>query len=375
MFLHNLSLADFRNYAEKDFSFSEGLNLLVGSNASGKSNLLEAIYLLATGTSRRADLVDEMIRYDQELARIKGRIVQKTRNTRRVRESDNQTIGQSDLSESSEFSELEILLTRGLLLGEKVAKKKFFLNGVAKRQFDFVGLLKAVSFGPEDLGMITGGPSLRRDFLDLVLTQTTRDYGRALLSYQKGLRQRNQLLEQIREQNRSRTSLYFWDRLLIENGELLAARRAAFLDFINQNSSSLGNLSLIYQRNLVSPERLAKYLHAEIATGQTLVGPHRDDFAVATRNPLHEIRNLRLYGSRGEQRTAVFYLKLAELNFIQRQTGQTPVLLLDDIFSELDKAHRELILTSLPNLQVILTTTDLNLVDRQYQAIANVVAL
>jgi DNA replication and repair protein RecF len=222
--------------------------------------------------------------------------------------------------------------------------------------------------------------------LDLVLTQTNRDYGRALLSYQKGLRQRNQVLEQIREQNRSRTSLYFWDRLLIENSELLTARRAAFLDFVNQNSSSLGNLSVTYQCNLISPERLAKYLQAEIATGQTLIGSHRDDFEIAicnspAGNALRSnagrqfvTRNLRLYGSRGEQRTAVFYLKLAELNFIQRQTGQTPVLLLDDIFSELDQSHRELILYSLPDLQVILTTTDLSLVEEKYRFKAKVIS-
>ena len=303
MFLHNLSLADFRNYTRKTFSFAPGLNLIIGPNAQGKSNLLEAVHLLATGTSRRADLVEEMIRYGQDIARVMGKIIQNAQKTLNIR--------QSGLSEFSESFELEVVLTRGVLLGEKVAKKKFTVNGVAKRQFDFVGLLKAVAFSPEDLEIIIDGPSLRRDYLDLVLAQTNRDYARALLSYFKGLRQRNKLLEQIRDQHRPRTSLYFWNRLLIDNGDLLARCRNDLINFINQNSVRYGRLFLAYQRNLISPERLAHYAQAEIAAGKTLVGPHRDDFEIATHDTQHATRSLHIYGSRGEQRTAVFYLKLA----------------------------------------------------------------
>ncbi|MFH1840661.1 MAG: DNA replication and repair protein RecF [Candidatus Shapirobacteria bacterium] len=361
MVLKSTTLQDFRNYTQKQFEFALGLNLVAGRNATGKSNLLEALYLLATGTSRRADLGEEMIRYKQDLARVKGQIIP---------------------SESSEFSELEVILTRGLLLGEKVAKKKFLINGVAKRRLDFVGSFKAVYFGPENLAIIIDGPSIRRDYLDLVLTQTDHDYTRALLSYHKGLRQRNRLLEQIRDQHRPRTSLYFWDRLLIENGRILTEKRAEMVDFVNQNSEKYGYLSLLYQRNLISVERLTQYQAAETAAAKTLIGPHRDDFEIGTRDMKHEThqfdgqaRNLHLYGSRGEQRTAIFYLKLAELDFIRQKTEQTPVLLLDDIFSELDQSHRELILHSLPDLQVVLTTTDVNLVKAKYQSQAKIISL
>lgn len=351
MFLHNVFLTDFRNYAQKNFEFAPGLNFVVGQNAVGKSNLLEAIYLLATGTSRRADLGEEMIRYGQELARVRVQ------------------------TETAEATELEVVLTRGVLLGERVAKKKFLVNGVARRHLDFVGTFKAVYFGPEDLEIITDGPVVRREYLNLVLTQTDRDYTRALLSYHKGLRQRNKLLEQIRDQHRPRTSLYFWDRLLIENGRILTEKRAELLDFVTQNSEKYGHIALSYDRNLISPERLVQYQEAETAAGKTLIGPHRDDFVVGLQDHGPEDRNLHLYGSRGEQRTAIFYLKLAKLDFIRQKTGETPVLLLDDIFSELDEAHRELILHSLPDLQVILTTTDMNLVEVKHQSTANLITL
>jgi len=319
----------------------------VGPNTSGKTNLLEAIYLLATGKSFRAGVEKEMIRSGQEIARVEGKI-----DNSRGREK------------------LEIILTTGQVAGEKVAKKKYLLNGVSKRMVDFVGQLRCVLFRPEDMEIVIDSPATRRDYLDQVLEQVDRDYRRAALSYQKGLRQRNKLLEQIREEGKPRSVLFFWDRLLLENGTLLTRKREEFINFVNQQPAHFGQLYLTYDKSIISPQRLAQYAQQEVAAGMTLVGPHRDDFVMGLKepsvDPLAEegkIRDLHLYGSRGEQRTAVFSLKLAELEFIAQKTGERPVLLLDDIFSELDKEHRKRLLAVIPRQQTIITATDLHLID------------
>jgi DNA replication and repair protein RecF len=327
-----LSLKDFRNYSKKDFSFSTGTTLIVGSNAAGKTNLLEAIYLLATGKSFRAELEEEMVAYNKQISNIQCLISDKER--------------------------LEIILTRGEVQGSKVAKKIYKVNGVNRRMVDFVGNLKVVYFGPEDLEIIIDSPSIRRDYLDSVLEQTDREYRRANVSYKKGLRQRNKLLEQIREEGAPRSVLFFWDKLLIENGGVITQKREEYIDFINRQPEYFGKLALTYDKSIVSPERLAKYAEQEVASGISLVGPHRDDFQVSL-----DKRNLHSFGSRGEQRTAIFSIKLAELEFISDKSQTRPILLLDDIFSELDHEHRKHLLEIIPHQQTIITTTDFHLIE------------
>lgn len=336
MLLRSIHLQDFRSYKMKKFKFSSGITLVVGPNTSGKTNLLEAIYLLATGRSFRAGIEREMISYGKEIARVKGKV------------------------KGEEVEDLEIVLTVGQIGEERTPKKRYLVNGVGKRMVDFVGQFRCVLFGPEDLEIIINSPSIRRGYLDGVLEQVDRDYRRASLSYQKGLRQRNKLLEQIREQGRPRSVLFFWDKLLIENGEVVTQKRKEFIDFVNQEPDYFGKLNLRYDKSVISPQRLEKYAKEEVAAGMTLVGPHRDDFAVQI-----EKRDLHAFGSRGEQRTAVFSLKLAELEFVAQKTGERPVLLLDDILSELDQAHRAKIFEVIPKQQTIITTTDLSLIGKE----------
>lgn len=335
--IKKLTLKNFRNYAKKDFSFSTGTSLVVGPNAVGKTNLMEAIYLLATGKSFRAELEEEMIGYGQEMANVGGSHFTKA---------------------SRDKQSLEIILTTGQVLGKRVAKKIYKVNGVNRRMVDFVGNLKVVYFGPEDLQIIINSPSIRRDYLDSVLEQTDKEYRRASVSYKKGLRQRNKLLEQIREEGTPRSVLFFWDKLLIENGSIITQKRAEFIEFINQQPEYFGKLVVNYDKSIISPERLAKYANQEVTAGMTLVGPHRDDFQVSL-----EKRNLHSFGSRGEQRTAIFSIKLAELEFMAEKTGDKPVLLLDDIFSELDYHRRAHLLEIIPHQQTIITTTDLHLIE------------
>jgi DNA replication and repair protein RecF len=336
MIISKLRLQNFRLYSKKEFAFEGKNTLIVGQNTVGKTNILEAIYLLASGKSFRAGLESEMISYDQEIARVKGRI------------------------ENEELTDLEIVLTRGEVGGEKTAKKKFLVNGVSRRMFDFVGKLKAVYFRPEDLDLVTDSPSIRRKYMDLVLGQVDKEYLRNLLSYEKGLRQRNKLLERIREEGIPRTQLLFWDQLLIKTGNYLTNSRAEFLDYCNQNKS-ISNYQLEYDKSVISPARLEEYAVEEVAAASTLVGPHRDDFSFLLKN-----RELHAFGSRGEQRLGVLWLKLAELEFISQKTEERPILLLDDIFSELDEKHRELVLEIIGKQQTIITTTDLDLVEKRF---------
>ena len=335
MEINSLQLQNFRSYKKQEFKFASGTTLLVGPNASGKTNLLEAVYLLATGKSFRAGVEREMISYGKEIARVKGKV-----------------------KSEEGMEELEILLTTGQVGGEKVAKKKYSINKVGKRRMDFVGRLRCVLFGPEDLEIIVDSPSTRRNYLDNVLEQVDRDYRRSSLSYQKGLRQRNKLLEQIREEGKSRSVLFFWDKLLIENGEVITQKREEFIEFINQQPDYFGDLNLVYDKSVISPQRLEKYAGEEVAAGMTLVGPHRDDFRVMMKK-----RSLHTFGSRGEQRTAVFSLKLGELEYVAERTEERPVLLLDDIFSELDHERRKRLLEVIPKQQTIITTTDIHLVE------------
>ncbi|MDP3955582.1 MAG: DNA replication and repair protein RecF [bacterium] len=366
MILKQLRLKNFRNYQEKEFSFSEGTTLVIGPNAAGKTNLLEAIYLLASGKSFRANLEQEMINWNEEIGRVKGVATTETQNG------------------SIENAELEIVLTRGEVGGEKAARKKYLVNGVARRAMDFLGNLRAVYFGPEDLDLVTGSPSLRRKYLDLALSQVDREYARSSLSYEKGVRQRNKLLERIREEGVSRTQLLFWNQLLIRNGEVITQKREEFIQFVNdfwQQKGEIGQYSLIYDKSIISPARLEEYAEEEVAAAATIVGPHRDDFSMrinANRNSANERefgKDLRIFGSRGEQRLAVLWLRICELEYIYSKTKARPVLLLDDIFSELDQPHRRLVLEITDKQQTIITTADVNLIEENYQKMMTVVKL
>lgn len=344
MYLKSISLQNFRSFKEKSFSFSPQTNLIFGPNTAGKTNILEAIYLLATGQSFRAEVEKEMIKEGEEIARIS--------------------------CELTEAWLLEIVLTTGQVSGQPAPHKKYLLNNVSKRMIDFVGSLRAVLFWPEDLDLVTNSPSRRRRYLDFVLCQVDREYRRSLTVYEKGVRQRNRLLERIRDEGIGRNQLLFWDKLLIKNGALITDKRAEFIEFINNYHLSSMIYSLEYDKSVISEARLAQYTQEEVAAGVTLVGPHRDDLKF-----LLSERNLSLFGSRGEQRMAILWLKLAELNFVTEKTGERPLLLLDDIFSELDHQHRDLVLKVIPEQQTIMTTTDLHLIEKSYQEQIKVIKL
>ena len=330
MILTNLTLQNFRSYSKKTFAFSPQTTLIVGPNTAGKTNILEAIMLLATGKSFRADMDREAIRWGEELSRMNAKC---------------QMI--------NDKCELELVLTSGEVQGQQVPMKKYLVNGVPRRQIDFVGNLRAVLFWPEHLELVTDSPSLRRRYLDSVLVQVDREYRRSLLSYERGLRQRNRLLDLINEGKAGRGQLLFWNQLLIKAGGYITDKRTELITYINSRQSSVFSYQIQYDKSVISEARLEQYKDEEVAAKATLVGPHRDDFTI-----FKDEKELSKYGSRGEQRLAVLWLKLAELSYIEKEIGERPILLLDDIFSELDDEHRELVVDLIGKQQTILTSAD-----------------
>lgn len=322
-------LQNFRSYEKSEFSF-ENTTLIVGPNTSGKTNLIEAIFLLSTGKSFRTDKDIQMLKFAKDVGRAKGKI---------------------------DDDELEVLITNGQVNGGS-QYKKFLVNGVPKRRVDFAGHLLSVLFSPADLDIIIDSPGLRRNFLDEVLEQVDRSYRVALLSYSKALRQRNALLEAARETgSRNEKQFEYWDNLIIENGQIITAKREEFINFVNSETKDIFEFVAQYDKSVISKERLLDYKQQELASGLTLVGPHRDDFSVSMSVGLKTAHDVKFYGSRGQQRLAILQLKILELLFVEKVLGKRPVLILDDIFSELDAGHINLIFDEIGKQQTIISTT------------------
>lgn len=415
MFLSHLSLTHFRNYRSLDLDFSRPLTLLQGQNAQGKSNLLEAIYFLATSKPTHAQAEREVVGWTvgeapMPYSRIAATILPEAPSVANNTGRNTNDEGEKSLS-------LEILLTprpQG-----NTFQKQIKVNGVNRRALDLVGKMRAVLFLPEDIKLVAGSPSERRRYLDIALCQLDRNYTRTLSRFQKVLTQRNSLLKSLREQgpnlamNSADSQLQFWDDQLIDHGSHVIAGRCKFIAQLmplakerhSQLSSEAEALTLLYipsinpgylseeahaqlkddpaallarashatdgtdtslslQNHLASVTReavsqayhqiLAKRRSREIAAGITLYGPHRDDLAFIANG-----RDLRTYGSRGQQRTAALSLKLAEVKTMSVITGSPPILLLDDVMSELDVKRRGMLLDALVDIdQAIITTTD-----------------
>ena len=327
--LKSIHLQNFRSYKKTDFTFSNTSTLIVGPNTIGKSNLLEAIFLISTGKSFRTDKDSQMLLLGKEVGRVKAKV--------------------DDL-------ELEVVVTNGNVGGIKSQYKKFLVNGVSKRRVDFAGNLLAVLFSPADLEIIVDSPSLRRNFLDNVLEQVDREYRIASITFTKSLRQRNALLELAKEKGiRNEKQFEYWDNLVIQNGQIITQKRQEFIDFVNNSKKDIFNFFINYDKSIISRQRLDQYSLEEKLAGVTLVGPHRDDFSIIMKGKSEE--DVKYFGSRGQQRLAILQLKTLEINFIEKTVGKRPLLLLDDIFSELDTGHINLVLDQIGKQQTILTTT------------------
>lgn len=340
MHLKYISLHHFRSYPKAQFAFHPQLTVIVGPNASGKTNLVEAISLVSTGKSFRTGKEKQLIGLGENVARVKGEIVSAT----------------PDSDYRNDEDKIEIVLAenpQGLL------QKRYLINGVSKRRSALVGIMPTVLFTPLDLAIVSGQPLDKRRFLDEVLEQTDHEYASALQQYTKALRQRNALLDVAQKNGRRDEERFsYWDNLLIAAGSVLTAKRQIFIDYINKKEKELFPFTLLYDPSLMSRERLLHYKDAEVGAGMTLVGPQRDDILIETIHPVsQEPEDVKYFCSRGQQRLVALELKKAQISYLKEQLQTRPLLVLDDIFSELDSAHIEQILHITSDLQTIITTT------------------
>lgn len=343
MVIEKLLLSNFRNYEDCEFEPSGEVNVFFGENGVGKTNLLEAVSLASVGESFKAYKIEEMVKFGAELGRV-------------IVVLDNQ-------------EKLEVMVTGGVVSGKKSSKRIFKMSGANKRRGNFVGNLKTVLFRPEDMEFMGGSPAFRRSMIDKVLMQMDGEYSRSLNSYGQALRRRNRLLDMIRRGEETRYSLAFWDGMLIKHGEIIFEKRLEFANFLNslwKRSDLFSNLSFEYDQSAINRERLKQYETQEVLVGHTLVGPHKDDFKMFFKfyDKDGGSKNLSIYGSRGEQRMGVLALKMGEVYFLERNSSDKVVLLLDDVLSELDEKHRKEVLRLTLDRQVFLTTANKREVNR-----------
>lgn len=354
--LKTITLENFRNYGNFSLDFAD-TTILIGPNGVGKTNIIEAIYAISTGRSWRTSHDMEAINWEHDLGRIKA-------NVKNDKEFD-----------------LEMLIQRNPVASYpqiKIIK----INSVKKKLTDLLGKLPAVLFSPEQMQLVSGAPNLRRRFLDIVLCQVDKKYTQALLELTKIIRGRNKLLYYIKMGKSKAGELDFWDEKLIDLGSFIINKRTKLVKKINeklsinyQTISGTGEGLQLKYKTSVDPEQFADMIVAqrerEIEATATLFGPHRDDIIF-----LLDSRDLSTFGSRGEFRSAILALKIAELDFLKENSeGVEPVLLLDDIFSELDANRRLHLGKIVANQQTIITTTDLDHIEKTLRDKAKIVEL
>lgn len=373
MHLEHLSLANFRNYARLELDLPANVSLLVGGNGQGKSNLLEAMYCLATTRSYRAGSDRELINWlagNEPLPHT--RLVARVQRQGGDVQVELTLMGQPEKPGEEPATDEDVLATQLTLFQPPTAslKKSIKINGVAKRAIDAIGQVNVVMFGPQDLDLVSGAPALRRRYLDATLCQTNHRYVRSLQRYNRIVTQRNHLLRQMAEGKAGGEELAYWDDELIALGSyIIAARQEALtlLDgmartIISQLTSGQERLRIVYRSTIdVSGDIAANFRSAlahgrgrDIGAGMSLLGPHRDDLIF-----LVDGVDMRVYGSRGQQRTVALSLKFAEARYICGVVGEEPILLLDDIMSELDANRRRWVLDAIEGGgQVVLTATE-----------------
>lgn len=347
--LQTLELAHIRSYKNGLFEFAPGVNIVVGPNASGKTNLLESIYMLARGTAFKSDDMS-MIARDQQWGRI-----------------------------DSTFDDGH---TRSIKLTREPAKKSFIFDDVEKARFFDVRQIPTVLFEPLHMLLLGGEPDRRRSYIDDLLSQTELGYGGLLKDYKRTLAQRNKLLKQELLQPEH---LFVWDVRLSDLGGKIADRRQAYVAYLqaclSENYQSVSGNDEILEIQYESKVPLEQYANAMLQElknrfaldrirGYSGVGPHRDDLKIILNG-----NDARPNASRGETRSIVLALKIAELQLLEEKTGQKPLLLLDDVFSELDGKRRRTLANTLKDYQVFITTTDADVVIEHFSKNCNIIPL
>lgn len=337
MIIKSIKLENFRNYESLDLEFEKGTNILYGDNAQGKTNVLEAIYMSATTKSHKGSKDKEIIHFEKEEAHIR-----------------------TNLDKDGMEYRVDMHL-------RKNKSKGIAINGQhLKKAAELLGLLNVVFFSPEDLSIIKNGPSERRRFVDMELCQIDKFYLYNLNQYNKIVNQRNKLLKDFYYNEDITDTLQIWNLQLVSYGKQLIERREKFVSQLNDIifdihknlSGQKEELKIVYEPDTPKEEfeqRLAFSRERDLKCKMTSVGPHRDDFCFLVNGI-----DIRKYGSQGQQRTAALSLKLSEIELVKRVTNDNPVLLLDDVLSELDSNRQNYLLNSIGDIQTIITCTGLD---------------
>ena len=330
----NISLKGFRNLEEIQLEPVRGMNIFYGLNAQGKTNFLESLYFCATGRSMRMKIDNQLIGFQKEESHLQVKV-------------------------KGNFSENRIDVHL-----KKDEKKGIAVNGLYIRKLgDLFGTLYTVIFSPDDLGLVKEGPTQRRRFLDMELCQLDKVYYYNLQQYYKILKQRNHLLKQIQKKPELKETLFLWDQQLVTYGKGIMTAREVFLSRLDQIShkkmedltGGVDSLKTIYKPNChknMLAEKMEKSISKDIILGSTQYGPHKDDIIF-----LIDDKEVKTFGSQGQQRSTALATKLAQIDLIQEETGEDPVLLLDDVFSELDETRQQFLMNSISSFQSFITCT------------------
>ena len=336
MIIKSLKLKDYRNYDLLNIEFDKATNIFYGDNAQGKTNILEAVYLSGTTKSHRGTKDRDLIKFDCD-------------------ESHIETI----IEKNGVPFQIDMHL-------KKNSPKGIAINRIPIRKAtELFGLMNFVFFSPEDLNIIKNGPSERRRFMDLELSQLDRVYLKDLASYNRIVNQRNKLLKDVYFQNDLIDTLDVWDMQLVTYGERIIARRKKFIEEVNEIIADIHfrltggkeRIRLSYESGCGAfslEEAVARNREKDIRTKSTSAGPHRDDMKISA-----DGIDVRKFGSQGQHRTAALSLKLSEIKIIEEETGEKPILLLDDVLSELDNDRQTYLINSLGENQMFITTTDI----------------
>ena len=351
MYIKKVKLENFRNYDNLEVEFKKDFNLIYGNNAQGKTNILEAIYLSAIGKSFQTNKDSEMIKIGKEKAKVEIEYETKDRE--------------------------------GKITVEIADKKTFFINGIKQKKIsDIIGKINIVLFYPDNIDIIKGGPAERRRFLDIMISQLKPNYIHILNKYLKTLDQRNAYLKQIKFDNKSKDMLEIWDESLSGLSYQIYTYRNEYIQKIKEKIKVIHNkitncgqqdekieISFISSGKSQKDfyENLLRNRENDIRKGYTSTGSHRDDFDIYIND-----KKVNVYGSQGQQRTSVLSLKLTELNIIQDEIGEPPILLLDDFMSELDENRRNNLTNAIENNQVFITCTDKILVEEKNNTIYHI---
>lgn len=373
IYLSHLSLLNIRNYERLKLDLEPGTVLVQGNNGHGKSNLLEALYLLVIAKSQRVSTERELIRQqsigDEFFSQVAA-IVQRSTGPVRLQVDFKNTVTPTPNDDDEDRLNVQ---------------KYVRVNGVPRRASDLIGEMNAVMFSAQDLDLVYGSPGVRRRYVDILISQVDRDYLRAIQRYQRVVTQRNHLLKGIKEGRSKPSELEFWDNELVESGSIVMARRLETLHGLSDVAAPINleltddaeRLELVYRPSVEIDSQttveeidatmrsvLAGVRRREIAQGFSVRGPHRDDFQI-----LLDSMDLGLYASRGQARTAILALKLAEAEYLRKIREQEPILLLDDVLSELDASRRRLVLERASHYeQIFLTTADVDVIEPKFFA-------